>query len=81
MVERGVNRLPGRLDVGKVEYPAECGINLPADGELNLKRMDVKARKRVGCRQGGQTARALQVKYSKDVHAPFSRKSLMLAMQ
>jgi hypothetical protein len=43
--------------------------------------MTVQARTGMGFWQGGQTARALQVKNSKEFHAPFSRKSHRLAMQ
>ena len=81
MVERGVDGLPGGLDVGEVEHPAELGIELAAEGEFDLERMAVQARTRMGCGQRGQAPGALQVKNAKDIHAAFSRKLPALTMQ
>lgn len=81
MVERGMDRPPGRLDVGEIEHPAERGIDLAADGELDPKRMAVQARAGMGVGQRGQPPRALQVEDAEDVHIAFSRKSGALTMQ
>ena len=59
MVERGVDGLPGGLDIGEVEHPAELGIELAAEGEFDLERMAVQARTRMGCGQRGQAPGAL----------------------
>ena len=42
VVECGVYRLPGGLDVGKIAYPAEFGIKLAADREFDPERMAVQ---------------------------------------
>jgi len=59
VVERSMDRLPGRLDVGEVEHPAERGIDVAADGELDLERMAVQDANRDGLGQRGQAARAI----------------------
>src|SRR5512139_2387143 len=81
MIERGVDGPPGRLDVSEIQHPAERGIDVAADGQLDLERMTVQARAGVRFRQGRQPARALQVEDAEDVHAAFSRMSPALAMQ
>lgn len=81
MIECSVNRLPGGLDFGKIQHPTQGGIDVAADGELDLKRMAMQARTGMGFGQGGQTTRALQMKDAEEVHAAFSRKFPTLAMQ
>src|SRR5512139_1207498 len=81
MIERGVDGPPSRLDVSEIQHPAERGIDVAADGQLDPERMTVQARARVRFGQGRQPARALQVKDAEDVHAAFSRMSPALAMQ
>ena len=70
-----MDRLPGRLDVGEVEHPAERGVDVAADGEFDPERMTVQARAGMGFGQRGQAARALQVKDAEDVHLRHSRAS------
>ena len=81
MVERGVDRLPGGLDVGEVEHPSQCGVDVAAYGEFDPERMAVQARAGMGVGQRGQAPRALQVEDAEDVHAAFSRKLPALAMR